>query len=419
MNRREFITVGAAGAVSLPEFLKAQSETPKAKAKSVIQIYLPGGMAHQESWDYKPQGSAEYRGPLGGIKTKIPDVFFGELLKKTAEISDNLTLIRSMTHGEAAHERGVHNMLTGYKPSPALKYPSFGSVINHELGNRNNLPAYILVPNVFAPENGTGYLSTQYGPFALNSNPESSNFSVKDLNKPSDLSFERFSRRKDLLDLVDNHFRTLEKGVDALQTVDKFYNDSYKMISSQSAREAFDLSKESEKLKDFYGHNAAGQRLLLSRRLIESGVRMVTVTYGSWDHHSNIKSAMTQNMVNFDQAFAALITDLKQRGLLESTLVMVTSEFGRTPKINSSNGRDHYPRVFSVALAGGGIKSGYAYGSSDALASEPNEDPVSPQQLAATMFSLMGVDPRKKLMTPDLRPVEIVYDASPIKEILT
>lgn len=417
MNRREFLRVGAAAGISLPTMLRSQ-DAAKAKATSVIQIFLPGGIAHQDAWDYKPHGSPEYRGPFAGIKTKIDGVHFGALLQNTAKISDNLTVIRSMTHGEAAHERGVHNMLTGYRPSPALTYPSFGTVINHELGGRNNLPAYVLVPNQFAPENGTGYLSTRYGPFAVGANPEDPSFSVKDLKAPANVTDQSFERRRALLGAVDDYFKNKESHVDAVKAMDSFYNDAYNMVSSTQAREAFELSKETDAMRDAYGRNAAGQRMLLARRLVEAGVRMVTVTYGSWDHHSNLKGAFESNMMNFDKAYAMLITDLKQRGLLDSTLVMITSEFGRTPKINGTNGRDHWPRVFSSVLAGGGTKAGFAYGTSDALAAEPDSDPVSPGQLAATMYHLMGIDPRKKLMTPDLRPVEIVYEEDPIEKIL-
>lgn len=418
MKTRDFIRIGCVGSFSLAQMLKAQSEQKKeAKAKAVIQIYLPGGISHQDSWDYKMNGTNEYRGPFAGIKTKIDGVVFGELLKNTAAISDNLTVIRSMTHGEAAHERGTHNMLTGYRPSPALQYPSFGSVINHELGSQNNLPAYVLVPNQFAPENGTGYLSTKYGPFALGSNPEDPNFTVRDLAPPSDVTDFAFNRRKSLLGAVDDHFMQLEGKVDAVKAMDTFYKDAYSMVSSKQAREAFLLTKESDATREMYGKNAAGQRLLLSRRLVEAGVRMVTVSYGGWDHHSNLKQAYEQNMINFDKAFAALITDLKQRGMLESTLVMITSEFGRTPKINSTNGRDHWPRVFSTVLAGGGVKAGYAHGTSDALAAEPDSDATSPGDLAATMFQLMGIDYNKKLMTTDLRPVLIAYDGAPIEPI--
>lgn len=416
MNRRRAITIGAAGGIALPFWLKA-NEGKETKASSVIHIFLPGGVAHQDTWDYKPNGSPEYRGPFGGVKTKIDDVFFGELLKETAKISDKLTVIRSMTHGEAAHERGVHNMLTGYRPSPAIQYPSFGSVVSHELGERNNLPPYVLVPNQFAPENGTGYLSTKYGPFSLGSNPENSDFKVKDLNLPLGIDDNQLQRRRFLLDSIDNHFKSIEKS-DAVSAMDSFYQSAFNLISSSQAKDAFDLSKENAKTKEMYGNNSAGMRFLMARRLVEAGVRMVTVNYGSWDHHSNLNSSMISQAPNFDRAFSALIKDLSDRGLLSSTLVMVTSEFGRTPKINNTNGRDHWPKVFSSVLAGGGVKEGFSYGKSDALSSDPEEDPVSPENLAATMYSLLGIDFEKRLMTSDLRPVDIVREGKVISEIL-
>jgi hypothetical protein len=415
MNRRTILQVGAAAGINLPFWLKA-NETKAAKATNVIHIFLPGGMAHQDTWDYKPNGSSEYRGPFSGIKTKISDVFFGELLKETAKISDKLTIIRSMTHGEAAHERGVHNMLTGYRPSPAIQYPSFGSIVSHELGGRNNLPPYVLVPNQFAPENGTGYLSTKYGPFALGSNPENSDFQVRDLNVPLGINEGQLQRRRRFLDIVDNHFKNIEKS-DSVQAMDSFYQNAFNLISSSEARDAFDLNKETTKTKENYGNNSAGMRFLMARRLVEAGVRMVTVNYGSWDHHSNLNSAMLSQAPNFDQAFSALISDLSDRGMLDSTLVLVTSEFGRT-KMNSTSGRDHWPKVFSVVMAGGGTKQGFSYGKSDSLAMEPDENPVSPENLAATMYSLMGINYEKRLMTSDLRPVDIVRDGKILTDII-
>jgi len=415
MNRRTILQVGAAAGINLPFWLKA-NETKATKATSVIHIFLPGGMAHQDTWDYKPNGSSEYRGPFSGIKTKISDVFFGELLKETAKISDKLTVIRSMTHGEAAHERGVHNMLTGYRPSPAIQYPSFGSIVSHELGGRNNLPPYVLVPNQFAPENGTGYLSTKYGPFALGSNPENSDFQVRDLNVPLGINEGQLQRRRRFLDIVDNHFKNIEKS-DSVQAMDSFYQNAFNLISSSEARDAFDLNKETTKTKENYGNNSAGMRFLMARRLVEAGVRMVTVNYGSWDHHSNLNSAMLSQAPNFDQAFSALISDLSDRGMLDSTLVLVTSEFGRT-KMNSTSGRDHWPKVFSVVMAGGGTKQGFSYGKSDSLAMEPDENPVSPQDLAYTMYSLMGIEPEKQLVTSDLRPIDIINGGTLLRDII-
>jgi len=429
-NRREFLYAGLAGGIglSLPNLLRLQAAQAipdvakvEAKADSIIHIYLPGGIAHQESWDPKPFASADYRGPLTPIKTKLPGVYFGEHFKKTAEIADKLTIIRSMTHGEAAHERGTHNMFTGYRPSPAIKFPSFGSVISHELGAKNNLPPYVCVPQAFGVAGGeamgTGYLSTAYGPFSLGSDPASSNFSVRDLALPKDVSEARFGRRRSLLESVDAHFMALEKS-DALTAMDSFYQSAYGLISSQKAREAFNLTAEPDKLRDEYGRNTAGQRLLLARRMVESGVRLVTVTYAGWDFHSNIKDGFNNAAPAFDVAYARLITDLEERGMLDRTLVIVSSEFGRTPKINSTNGRDHYPRVFSVALAGGGLKKGHIYGSSDSLGGEPDENPVSPESLAKTMYRLIGINAEKRLMADGGRPIDIVNGGEVVEDLI-
>ena len=339
-SRREFMHVGLVGGLglSLADFMRIKAhgaqkyyDTVEGPAKSVIHIYLPGGMAHQESFDPKPYAPLEYRGPFKSIKTKIPGVHFSENFKETAKIADKITVCRSMTHGEAAHERGTHNMFTGYKPSPAIKFPSFGSVVSHEYGSRKNLPPYVCVPNVPNEFAGSGYLSSSYGPFGLGSDPAQGNFKVRDLSLPKEISNDRFSKRRSLLDTVDDHFRQVEKS-DALGAMDKFYNDAYSLISSKEAREAFDMTKETEKVKDRYGKNQAGQRMLLARRLVESGVRFVSLTYGGWDMHQNIEAGFNKHGPELDKAYAALISDLDERGLLDSTLVMLSSEFGRTPK---------------------------------------------------------------------------------------
>ena len=423
-SRRDFIQVGAIAGLglTLPEMLKLRAlEMPKVEAftpiaESVIHIYLPGGMAQHESWDPKPFASPDYRGPFSPIKG-VTGEYVGEKFANIAKILDKITIIRSMTHGEAAHERGTHNMFTGYRPSPAIKFPSFGSVISHEQGSRNNLPPYVVVPNVSAPEQMSGYMSSAYGPFALGSDPADKGFNVRDLLSPKDIDQKRFDRRRSLLGAVDEHFRTIEKS-DALNAMDSFYQAAYGMVSSQKAREAFNLNAEPDKLRDEYGRNTAGQRFLLARRLVESGVRMVSVTYGGWDHHSNIKSAFEGQAPNFDVAFSRLIRDLEDRGMLSKTLVMVSSEFGRTPKVNNTNGRDHWPRVFSVAMAGGGVKKGHIYGSSDALGGEPDTNPVSPMDLARTMYRLIGINADKRIVADGVRPIDIVNGGSVLTDIL-
>jgi len=397
---------------------EAKSESPlAAKADSLIHIFLPGGAAAQELWDPKPLAPSEYRGPLGTVDTVITGEKFSQYLKNTAKIADRLTVVRSMTHGEAAHERGTHNMFTGYRPSPALAYPSIGSVVSHELGSRKNLPPYVCVPNMANEFAGTGYLSTAFGPFALGSEPSDAAFKVRDLSLPASVSPERFDRRRSILDTVDSHFRYLEQS-DSLRAMDSFYEAAYAMISSKEAREAFNLAAEPAAMRDAYGRNVAGQRLLMARRLVESGVRVVSVTYGGWDHHTNIARAIETNATPFDQAFAALITDLEQRGMLERTMVMVSSEFGRTPKINKDAGRDHWPRVFSVAFAGGGFKKGLIYGSSDATGAEPDSNPLTVENMSATVFNQLGINPEKHLIAPGGRPAAIVKDGQVMTDLL-
>ncbi|HEX8296540.1 MAG TPA: DUF1501 domain-containing protein, partial [Chthoniobacteraceae bacterium] len=228
---------------------------------------------------------------------------------------------------------------------------------------------------------------------------------------------DRFDRRRNILNTVDEHFRSLEKS-DALTAMDSFYQSAYALVSSQSAREAFNLAAEPEKIRAEYGMHDAGQRMLLARRLVEGGVRFVSLTYGGWDMHANIAKGIEGQVPNFDQAYAALITDLDRRGMLDKTLVMVTSEFGRTPKINKDAGRDHWPRVFSVAFAGGGFKRGYIHGASDSTGAEPDSDPLTVENMAATVFTQLGIKPEKKLMAPGNRPIDIVRAGEVVTDLL-
>ena len=429
IDRRGFLSVGTVGGLglSLGHFLRMQAAraeanpgTPprQAAAQSVISIYLPGGVAHQETFDPKPLAPAEYRGPFGSIDTALPGVRFGELLPHTAKIADMLAICRSMTHGEAAHERGTHNMFTGYRPSPALQYPSFGSVISHEFGPRDNLPPYVCIPNQPNEFAGSGYLSSAYSGFSLGADPADGRFKVRDLNLPEGVDEPRFDKRRRMLDVVNDHFRQTETS-DSLDALDTFYQRAYGLISSAKAQEAFDLKKEPDAIKDEYGRNPAGLRMLLARRLVESGVRFVTLTYGGWDHHDKIEKGIKSQAPAFDQGFATLIRDLDRRGLLASTLVCVGTEFGRTPKINPTAGRDHWPKVFSIVMAGGGIKGGIVHGSSNATAAEPEDDPLTVEDWATTVYDRLGIDARKELMAPGARPVEIVDGGKVVQQLIT
>ena len=433
LSRRNLLTVGAVGGLglSLTDFFRIQAaqaaqpidsnqnnlQNSEGTAKSVIFIFLPGGIAQQESFDPKPNAPIEYRGPLDSIATSLTGVRFSSQFKKTAKIADKLTIIRSLTHGEAAHERGVHNMFTGYRPSPALRYPSMGSVVSQEFGSRNHLPPYVLVPKVPNEFAGPGYLSSAHAGFSLGSDPAKKDYRVRDLSLPKNVDMQRFSKRRKLLDIVNEHFRQREHA-DAIDAMDSFYGKAFSLISSKKAREAFDISKEDDKLRNRYGQNEYGARMLVARRLVEAGVRFVSLTCGGWDHHANIETAMKNNAPQFDQGFSALIDDLSERGLLDSTLVCVTSEFGRSPKINAQAGRDHWPKVFSNLLAGGGIRQGHVFGSSNATASEPDEDPLSVEDWATTIYHCLGINAKKELMAPGGRPIEIVEGGNVRSDLL-
>ena len=426
-SRRDFMHVGFAGGIglTLTEFFRMRQvqaeqkhyESVENTAKGVIFIFLPGGMAHQESFDPKPYAPVEYRGPMNSIQTNVAGTFINEKWAQTAQVADKLAICRSMTHGEAAHERGTHNMFTGYRPSPALKFPSMGSVVTHEFGPRNNLPQYICIPNQPNEFAGSGYLSASFAPFSLGSDPAGGNFTVRDLNLPGGVNSDRFVRRRNILNAVNDYFVAKEKA-ESLDAVDTFYNRAYGLLSSQEAQEAFDINRETDALRNEYGRNQAGQRMLMARRLVQAGARFVTLTYGGWDMHDNIAGGINGQVPALDQAFARLIRDLDERGMLDSTLVCIASEFGRTPKINGTAGRDHWPKVFSIVMAGGGIRGGIVYGSSNSTAAEPEEKPLTVIDWATTIYNRVGIVADKELMAPGDRPIEIVNGGKVRKELL-
>ncbi|MEC7725465.1 MAG: DUF1501 domain-containing protein [Planctomycetota bacterium] len=417
IDRRDFLAGAAAVGVTaaIPPPLRGAA-APLARAQAVIQIYLGGGLSHIDSFDPKPDAPVDTRGPFRSIATKIDDVRFSELCRNLAKVADKLSVIRSMTHTEAAHERGRHNMLTGYRPSPAIVYPSFGAVVSHELGVRNDLPPYVCVPNATNADFGTGYLSSAFGSFSVGGEPARSGFSVKDLGPTEKLGDARKARRRKMLAELDAGYAGQADGISATQ---EFYRQAWDLIDSPKAQEAFKIEKESKQTRDRYGRTTIGQRLLLARRLVGAGVRFVAVPSGGWDHHNGISTNLRRSLPPVDQAVAALIADLDERGMLDNTMVVLSTEFGRTPRINRIQGRDHWPRVFSMVAAGGGIKRGYVHGSSDPGGSEPQQLPVSPADFAATMFTQLGIDPHKRLMSPGDRPIDIVRGGAVIRELLS
>lgn len=431
-SRREFLYAGWAGGLGLTlgQLLQAEAAGPNAggrklepKAKSIIHIYMSGGFPHMDSFDPKPDSPVEYRSDvLGTTQTSLPGVRFSAHMEQTAKIADKITVVRSMTHSEVDHGRGQHSMFTGYRPSPAVTYPSIGSVVASKLGQRGAVPPYVCVPTQGSQFLGSGYLSNAFGPFALGTDPGRPGFQVRDLGMAPGIDDARFEERKNMKDVVDDHFRAKSKD-DSIVTMNAFYQRAYDMLASQEARAAFSLDGETEESKALYGfghggRSSAGPRFMIARRLIEAGVRCVTATFGAWDTHSFHYRGIEVQMPDFDKAFAGLIQDLDQRGLLDSTLVVVNSEFGRTPKINAGGGRDHWPRVFSIVMAGGGIRRGQVYGMSDGLAADPADSPLSVEDYSHTAYHLLGINGDDYLMSPGDRPQRIVMDGKVVKGLL-
>jgi hypothetical protein len=421
-DRRGILKAGLAGLIAvpwLPDFAAGfgRAALPAARADAVIHIFLRGGLSHIDSFDPKPFAPVEVRGDLGTVASRIDKEPFGALWRRTAAVADRLCVLRAMTHGEAAHERGVHNMLTGYRPSPAITYPSMGSVVAHELGGQRDLPPYVCVPSADDAFLGTGYLGSAFGPFSVGGEPQQRGFSVRDLGTAKGIDDGRKARRRRFVSMLDEGFGAAGEA-DPVRALDAFYEQAYGLIDSPTARKAFDIKDEPKKVRDAYGMTRIGQRLLLARRLVEGGSRWIYVADGGYDMHRGLVGLMRRTVPPVDQGYSTLIRDLDDRGMLDRTLVVLSTEFGRTPRMNRDRGRDHWPRVFSVVLAGGGVRRGLIHGRSDSAGAEPEHDATTPADLAATTFHLLGIDPERKLLSPGDRPIDIVRDGKILKPIL-
>jgi len=436
LGRRDLMRIGFCTALGLgiPDLLRHEARAAatldtfkEGKAKSVIHLHLPGGMSHQESWDPKPEAPGEFRGTFGVVKTNTGEIF-SENFARLAKVADKITVVRSVVGKIPDHSIATYQIFTGYTPTTVLDYPQMGAVVSHLAGTRNGLPPYVAVPSLHSFAGGTGFLSSKYGAFQLDADPGAAGpFKVRDFSIPAGVSMEEFDRRKSARAIVEGHMRRMEADPEKLNTMDEFNKSAYSLLTSEKARHAFSLDGESDAVRDLYGRNyklkqnapaAVGERLLLARRLVEAGVRFVTVNYGAWDAHVGIKDTCTEFMPALDHAITGLITDLDQRGMLNNTLVMVTTEFGRTPKVNQANGRDHWARVFSMMLAGGGITRGQIYGASDATAAEPSKDAVPVEDFLSTVYHQLGIDSTEKLLALGTRPVEIVYGGKVVSGIV-
>ena len=409
-TRRQFL-VGSVFGLTLADALAWGKQS---KAKSCILVWLNGGPSHLDMFDLKPDAPVEIRGPFKPGRTPLDSVRVSEHLPQLAGMLDRCTLIRSVTSPEGNHDRASHYMLTGYRPTPALVYPAFSSVVAKEFGVGKTLPNVIAVPT--APTYaGAGYLSGAFEPFSCSS--------VKDLESP--VPEDRLDRRRSMLAAVDRFCTAVED----LPARDTFLEQAFGLVTSKEARAAFNVTLEDGKTRGRYGGSRLGQSCLLARRLVEAGARFVTVNDEGWDTHQDIHKTLAGNFVNgkysyggklpeLDLAVSALIEDLEARGLLESTLVIVMGEFGRTPKLNAIGGRDHWPRASSVLLAGGGVKRGQVVGETDPSGELPAERPVGPEDVLHTVYRALGIDADREYRTATGRPVKVLDKGEVIREAL-
>ena len=430
VNRRSAIKVGIGSALglSLAKVLRADQDGPVAKAHNVIHLNLSGGFAAQESWDPKPEAPADYRGSFGVVKTNH-GYHLSENFPRMAKTADKITLVRSMHCKIPDHGQATYHLFTGYLPTTVIDYPQMGSIVAHEFGVRNNMPPYVAIPSKTGFSGGTGYLSSKFGVFELNADPGGrGKFQVKDLSIPSGVSSSQFERRVKARAILESRLNRQKIDANQLGTMDQFYQQAFTLLNSPQAQKAFTLDGESSATRALYGHGyvlnyrnqpaAVGSRLLMARRLVAAGVRFVSIDYGGWDNHISIRKAYLDKGPALDHAIAGLITDLDQRGMLDDTLVMVTTEFGRTPRINTSNGRDHWARSYSMMLAGGGITRGQIYGASDATASEPARNPVALEDFLCTIYHQLGIDSNQELLAFGTRPIEIVKGGRVVKGLI-
>ncbi len=427
VTRRDALRVGSLTALglTLPGLFRLRAgDATTPRAKSCILLWLDGGPSHLETFDLKPDAPSEVRGPFEPIPTAVPGIHVCELLPNVARIADKIAVVRSMTSPLGEHGLANHYLMTGYKPSPVLDYPSYGAVVSHTRGGRPTLPAYVAVPDD-RPTAGAGFLGAANRPFAVGGDPAKPDFRVRDLDFYPGLTAGRVERRRTFVAQLDQLQRATESDPPA---ADAEFEQAYRLVASPEAKRAFDLSDEKPAVRARYGPRTLGQSCLLARRLVERGVGFVTVTNTGWDTHGDLVLRLKDGYAGakvgvgliptFDLAFAALVGDLAERGLLDETLVVAMGEFGRTPKVNAQGGRDHWPRAFSVALAGGGIAGGQVVGASDRVGESPSDRPVTPADLARTIYTLLGVDPDRELHTADGRPVPVNQGGTIVRELL-
>jgi hypothetical protein len=436
ISRRDFMRLGSASlfgmSFTLPGLLAAKARAAQqaqpTRDVSLIFLFLHGGLSTIDTLDLKPDAPAEFRGEFRPIDTNIPGIRIGEHMPRLARQMDKVALIRSFRHHNSDHGPADHYILTGYFPqagfnpslNPNNQRPAHGSIIARKLGPRGGVPPYICLPRMH-PSAGSAYLGPTYAPFVIDADPNAPDFAVPDIVPPPVLAADRLERRQDLLRQLDRYRQAAELQANhQAQAVGEYQREAFNLMASPAARRAFDIQAEPERLRDDYGRNSLGQSCLMARRLVEAGVRCVTIDHSNWDtHDNNFRTLREQLLPPLDSALATLFRDLADRSILDRTLVVVTGEFGRTPRINSNAGRDHWGPAFTVLVGGGGIRGGRVIGASDARAERPANNPHGPEDLAATIYRLLGLDPTEEFYTAEGRPVPIVgNNGRVIRELL-
>jgi hypothetical protein len=437
-RRRDFLKLGLGsfmglGMVDLLRQRALATQVARAAGKpspsnvNCILVWMDGGPSHYESFDPKPDAPTDIRGEFKPIKTSVPGVYFSEVVPKLAGVADRISVVRSICHKDPNHGGGNHYMMTGM-PTPVpvgcgafvTFHPSYGSVVSWTRGVRHGLPAYISTPEM-TRSGGPNFLGAKHAPFIIRGDPNSKGFKVRDVVLPPEITSGREVSRQQLRRSLDDLVRINDPAAeDPTAAFDSFYHQGLDLVTSPQAQAAFDISKEPDNIRDLYGRTSLGQRLLLCRRLVEVGVSFVTCYSGGWDHHKTIfKSYKGSQMAALDQGLAALIQDLDQRGLLDSTLVLCLGEFGRTPKVNKDAGRDHWPHAMSILTAGAGVPRGQVVGATDPKGYYASENVHSPEDFAATLYTKMGIDPTQHMITNTGRPVQLVNGGHPIKELFS
>ena len=423
VQRRDFLKVGALSGfglgLGLPQFLAKAGDgavNPNAKGKAAIFVRLSGGPTHMDTFDLKPDAPDTHRGEFKEIKTNVAGVRFCEHLPKLAKVADKFAILRGVSHTLAAHALGTQYLMTGNRPLPSLRYPSYGAVVSKEMGSAKELPAFVAVPK--QGNDPTGFLGVEYGPFETGTAPQAGvRMDVRGLALRG-ITLDEVDRRNNLVAKYDHAFGDFAKDDKILAGMDEFSAKAYQMMRSTKAREAFDLTQESPAISGLFDEQSFSQSCLLATRLVESGVKFVTLNLGGWDtHNDNWNRLKTTNLPALDAGLSGLFRTLEEKGMLESTSVFVTGEFGRTPKINARTGRDHYPRAMFCLMAGGGMKGGQVIGASDAKGEGPKDKAITPDDVAASFIHSLGIDPTKEYHTPSGRPVMIVRNGTIIPEL--